>query len=259
MFKKLIAKVTLSPSAIGDLSNYYKELKKHTIYRIVAVLLFSFVLILEYAIINISPPTGTPNERTPSDMIVTKNTTNIKYSLEARNISQGNANATTNPAQSADQLVFTLNAHNVSKEPQTVDFAIDLQDVFDYASLLGNNEAALYDTVLKWPETTIEPGENQSRTFTIKMARDISTAPMNQLAYDCKMTTAFGSIQNSVVRCSTVKYLETELSALPKFSNTLSLTIIIVALITSIILLLRNLQLRYEVRIIKNKLTEGDL
>ena len=140
-----------------------------------------------------------------------------------------------------------------------MDFAIDLQDVFDYASLLGNNEAALYDTVLKWPETTIEPGENQSRTFTIKMARDISTAPMNQLAYDCKMTTAFGSIQNSVVRCSTVKYLETELSALPKFSNTLSLTIIIVALITSIILLLRNLQLRYEVRIIKNKLTEGDL
>lgn len=259
MFRKLVASVTLSPSAIGDMANYYRELKSHTPYRIAAVLFIFAALVLELVILNAPPTASVPAPRTPLNVVVTKNTPDLVFSLNSRNISQGNADATKKPAQSADQLVYTLNIKNISKEPQTVDFSIDLQDVFDYASLLGNNEAALNGTILKWAETTIEPGEDQVRTFTIKMAKDIPTAPMNGLAYDCKMTTAFGSVQDNVVRCSTVKTLETEMKMLPSLSNKTSIAILSVAFITSLALLLRNLQLRREVKIIRHQLTEGDL
>lgn len=259
MFKKLVSSVALSPSAVGDLANYSKKLKSKTPYRIAAVVFILSALILEMVIIYNPASVSLPEKRIPSDVAVTKNQNGLEYSLETRNISQGNADATIKPAQSADQLIYTLTVKNTSDEPLTTKFSIDLQDVFDYASLLGNNEASLNNTSLEWPETILEPGEDQVRTFTVKMAKDISTAPMNGLAYDCKMTTAFGSIQNNVVRCSTVKVVETEMDSLPALSNKLSIAILSVALITSILLLLRNVQQRREIKIMRNQLTEGTL
>lgn len=259
MFKKLVASVTLSPSAIGDLASYAKTLKSRTPYRVAATVLIFATLILEIVIINNPAPTTLPKARTPSNVVVTKNINGLKYSLDARNISQGNADATKKPAQSADQIIYTLSVKNTSNEPKDAQITIDLQDVFDYSSLLGNNDASLDGTLMAWPKVTLQPGEDQVRTFTIKMAKDISTAPTNGLAYDCKMTTAFGSVHHSVVRCSTVKTIQTGVEALPKFNTSTSITILTVAFITSLLLLIRNMQLRREIKIIRNQLTEGNL
>lgn len=259
MFKKLVARVTLSPSAIGDLANYAKALKSRTLYRIATTAIIFVSLIFELILINNPSTTTLPPPRQPSDVMVTKNSDGLIYSLNTRNISQGNVDATKNPAQSSDQLIYTLSVKNTSKEPKTTQLFIDIQDVFDYASILGNNEASLNGTVLTWPEVTIEPGHDYARTFTIKMAKDISTAPANGLAYDCKMTTGFGKVNDNVVKCSTVKTLETGLKALPSLKDSTSITILSVAFITSLLLLIRNIQLRYEVKIIREQLTEGKL
>ena len=259
MFKKLVSSVSLSPSAIGDLANYSKKIKQQTSYRIASAILFLLVLMLELVIVYSPSIAVLPNEREINDMVTVKNTDNLIYSIEAKNISQGNSNAAERPAQSADQLIYTLTIKNISSEEQAANFSIDLKDVFDYASLLNNGDASLNGTLLEWPKTIIDPGQDQTRTFTIKMSKDISTAPMNKMAYDCKMTTFFGDASNSVVRCSTVKVVETEMNALPKLSATISITIVSVALITSMILLFRNIQLRREIKIIRNQLTEGAL
>ena len=259
MFKRLIASVVLSPSAIGDLASYSTRLKKQTSYRVAASILILVAFFLELAVINMPTTNNIPPSRGINDIVSTKNSSGLEYSLETRNISQGNSDATSNPAQSSDQLVYTLRAKNTSGEVQSTNFSIDLRDVFDYASILGDNGASLDGTILHWPETIVEPGQDQVRVFTVKMARDISTAPMNELAFDCKMTTFYGARHDNVVRCSTVKTIETGMSTIPSLNTKITMTIISVALFTSLLLLFRNLQLRKELKIIRNLLTEGGL
>lgn len=256
MFKKLVASITLSPSAMRDLSAYSKRLKVQTPYRVATFFIFVAALILELIIVNMPAP-PLPTSRTPTNVAVTKNADGLRYNISANNLSQGNSDATTTPAQAGDQILYTLTAENHSKEEKSTTFAIDLQDAFDYASLLGNNDGSLTGTILEWPETTIQPNEDQARTFTIKMDRDISTAPSSGIAYDCLMSTGFGILHESVVRCSTVKTISSEVDRLPKIGVTTSIVITSVAAFTSLILLLRNLQLRREAKVMRDQLTEG--
>lgn len=259
MFKKLVTSVTLSPSAIGELVSYSKKLRSQLPLRIAGTLLLLGALILELVIIYIPTSPVMPEKRTPIDVVVTKNTKSLMYTQETRNISQGNADATKKPAQPSDQLIYTLTVVNKSEETQEAQIYIDLKDVFDYASLLGNNDASLNGTILSWPTTSLEPNESQARTFTIKMVKDISTAPSNGLAFDCKMSTAFGDVQDNVVRCSTVKSFNTEVNNLPVFNNATSITILTVVLTTSLLLLLRNIQQCREIAIIRKLLSEGEV
>lgn len=259
MFKKMVASVSLSPSAVGELASYSKNLKKQRPYRIASTLLLLAALILQLVIIYFPPQSALPPPVTPEDIAVTRNQNGLRYSLEGRNISQGNADATKVRAQSSDQIIYTLAVKNTSDNAQTTKFPVDLRDMFDYASILSLNEGELNGSVLEWPEATIEPGEDQVRAFTIKMAKDISTAPTNGLAFDCKMTTAFGSVVDSVVRCSTVKMVETEMTSLPVFNKRTSLSILIVAFLTSFLLLLRNVQKSKEIKIIRKELAKGTL
>ena len=190
----------------------------------------------------------------------------------AQNTSQGNADASTTTAKASDQIIYKITVTNKGLKATDYTITENLADVLQYSSLENKGGATLTkdtsgsqdtETLLVWPKVTLNPGETQTRVFSVKLQSTISpkaTGTGNPNSYDCKMTNTFGNSVTINVDCPTQKQaIEQTVAQLPHTGpgeNMLfaGITFAVVAFFYA-----RSRQLKKEVRLIRRDFNSGTI
>lgn len=200
--------------------------------------------------------------------LITKNTPiesdtpNIIKSNTAINISQGSTDATSSTARPNDKIRYTITAKNDNTSAQTIQLYEDLYDVLEYSALIDGGGGVFDNDTrrLSWPDITLDPGSEQTRTFVVKM-NDIIYATAQGVSepasYDCTITSVFGNAINISVGCPIQKSIEKVTLALPKTSLTVNMLFSGLLLVFSAFFYARAEQIDKEIRIIRKNLHKG--
>ncbi len=189
----------------------------------------------------------------------------LELSKDAKNLTQGNVNATTVTAKENDRISFTLNVKNTGGTAKTFTFVDNVGDTLEYSQLLDRG-AGVYDAdarTLTWPEVTIQPGETATRVFTVQVLSEIPVTSKGQSdasSYNCKIENTF--YESSViipVTCSTPKAVEQIVAELPTTGPTENLIFAGVLLTIVTYFFFRSKQLGREVRLIRRDLNAGTI
>ena len=131
----------------------------------------------------------------------------------------------------------------------------------EYSDLIDDGGGFINKSgILSWPETVIEPASQQTRTFVIRIAKEIpatANGKNNFRSYDCQITNVFGNALNLNINCPALKITEQITSALPKIDHLQSIAVMVVIFILSILFYLRTKQIREEVRILRKNINSG--
>jgi hypothetical protein len=181
----------------------------------------------------------------------------------ALNLSQGNIDATTKVAKSADKIAYTITIKNSGLVSDKAAFTEDLSDVLEYATLIDNG-SGVFDKekgTLTWPEITLASNEQQSRTFVVQLMNPIpvtNTGTSNEASYDCRMVNTFGNAVEINVDCAPEKVIvEQTVAELPKTGPTENMLFggSLFAVVTYFYT--RSRQLGKEVKLIRRNVTTG--
>jgi hypothetical protein len=137
-----------------------------------------------------------------------------------------------------------------------------LDDVLEYASLIDNGGATFNgeNETLTWPDITVEPGQQQSRTFVVEMNSTIpaiAEGTSDRTSFNCIMTNTFGNSVDINVECPPAKQVEQVVSELPKTGPTENLIFAGSVLAVVTYFYTRSRQLKKEVRLIRRDLHAG--
>lgn len=188
----------------------------------------------------------------------------VAESKEAINITNDGKDATTVVASANDVIKYTITVTNLGKVDADADFVERLDDVLEYAALAdkGGGEFDNETQTLSWPSVTLEPGESQSRIFTVKLASTIPAGAegvSDQASYDCTMINTFGNATEIDVDCPVVKGVETTVKQLPTTGPTANVIFAGILLAVVAYFYARSRQLKTEVRLIRRDLNSGHL
>lgn len=189
---------------------------------------------------------------------------NVVKSKSAINTSQGNADAAAMVAKASDKITYTLKIENSGSKSTKVDFVEKLDDVLEYAEVLDNGGGS-YDKeakTLTWPSVTLAAGESQTRTFTIKLASKIPSAPTgasDRESYDCRMINTFGNSVEIDVNCPAAKTVEQTVEQLPKTGPAENMIFAGALFSVVIYFYMRSRQLKTEVRLIRRDVNAGTI
>lgn len=147
---------------------------------------------------------------------------NVIMTKTAANITQGNTDATKTTAKASDKIIYTLQLANHGKAATVVTPSEQLDDVTEYATVTepggGNFDQAT--KTLTWPAITLQPGEKQTRMFTVQMLDSIpamGTGTSDKTSYDCRIINVFGNAVEINVECPAQKQLvEQTVTQLPR-------------------------------------------
>ncbi len=194
-----------------------------------------------------------------------KCTGSVLSTKTAKNITQGDVNATTVAAKASDQITYTLNVQNVGKAPIEVPLVEHLADVVEYATL-SETGGGVYDSNAKsltWPTVTLKPGEKQSRIFSVRMLSAIpamNQGTSNKTSYDCKMTNTFGNAVDIAVECPVQKqFVEQTVAELPHTGPRENMIFAVVVFSIVVYFYARSRQLKKEVRLIRRDFNAGTI
>ncbi len=126
----------------------------------------------------------------------------ITESATALNMSQGLVKAASVTAQTGDQIIYTITITNSSKKTTTIAPTDNLSDILEYATVIDGGGGVLNNNILSWTSTTLKPGEQQARTFVIRIMDSIpltAVSSSNPKSYDCIINNSFGSVINTNV------------------------------------------------------------
>ncbi len=187
----------------------------------------------------------------------------IEVNKTAVNVSQGNVNATTVTAKEDDRITFTLTVKNTGGTAKEFTFVDDLGDVLEYATLTDRGGAEYNEDTrqLTWPAITLEPGDTQTRVFSIKVLSDIPATPTgvsDPSSYDCRMeNTFYDSYVVIPVTCAPPKVIEQVTTELPTTGpgENIAFSAILLAVVT--FFFFRSKQLGREVRLIRRDVNTG--
>lgn len=122
----------------------------------------------------------------------------IVISKSAKNVTKNTESTSSLNAAGGDEIVYTLSAKNTGKV--TVNgFVIEenISDVLDYATLTNPQGGKLgSNSMLRWDESSIKPGETVQRKFTVKIKNPIPTTPVSTSDpghFDGKLTNVYGN------------------------------------------------------------------
>ena len=183
----------------------------------------------------------------------------------AANTTQNNIDATTSTAKSSDRIVYTLEVANHGKAPEQVTIVEKLDDVLEYATLLDNGGGVYNDTdkTLTWPVITLNPGQKQTRLFTVQVLGTIpamGTGVSDPASYDCRMTNTFGNSVDVMIDCPIEKQIvEQTVSELPHTGPTENMIFAGATLATVAYFYARSRQLKKEVRLIRRDINMGTI
>lgn len=175
-----------------------------------------------------------------------------------------NTDAQTVIAKADHRIEYVLTVKNEGFAEATFTMEDELADVLEYATLFDRGGGTLNEQTktLSWGEITLQPGEQQKRSYVVRLASIIS--PMSRGAsdptsYDCRMVNTFGNTVEIEVDCPTPKVIEQVVPELPKTGPTENMIFggIILAIVT--FFYLRSRQLDKEVRLVRREVTAGTI
>lgn len=181
------------------------------------------------------------------------------------NITQGNIDATTTTAKAGDKIVYTLTMNNNGKASTTITPMDNVSDVIQYATVIDTG-GGTYDTQAKtitWPELTLQPGEKQTRIFTVKMLDKIpamGTGISDHSSYDCRIDNTFGNLTRIDVSCPIQKQIvEQTVSELPHTGPRENMLFAGIVFTVVAYFYARSRQMKKEVRLIRRDLNAGTI
>lgn len=187
----------------------------------------------------------------------------------ARNITQGNIDATTVVAKADDKIIYSLNVENTGNAPVDTTLIEKIDDVVEYANIIdagGATQTTDPDTkvaVLTWPKVTVKAGEKITRMFTVQLMSTIpamGTGESNSTSYDCLMMNTFGNNVTISVDCPIQKQIvETVTDQLPHTGPTENMIVAGIALAIVAFFYARARQLKTEVRLIRRDFNTGTI
>jgi len=186
----------------------------------------------------------------------------LVLSKTARNITQGNIDATKHVARAEDRITYTISIENDGGSPMEINFSDHLGDVIEYSTLVDNGGGTFDEetSVLSWPATILDAKKSESRTYTVKLLSSTPATPVgvsDRTSYDCVMDNVFGNGVSIPVSCATPKVIETITEELPQTGPTENMLFagIILAVVT--FFYYRSKQMNKEVRLIRRDLNAG--
>lgn len=189
---------------------------------------------------------------------------NIVLSKSAKNVSQGNIDATTTTAKEKDQITFTLTARNKGGTSKDVTFEDMIGDTLEYSKLTDNGGGTYTQSTrtLAWPTVNLKAGATEIRTFTIQILAQIPATPTGQSdpsSYDCRIENVFGNDVIINVNCPTPKVIEQVVPELPHTGPTENMIFAGIVLSIVTFFYFRSKQLSTEVRLIRRDLNGGTI
>jgi uncharacterized repeat protein (TIGR01451 family) len=188
----------------------------------------------------------------------------ITYAKSARNITQGNRDATKVTAKEKDRISFTLTAKNTGGTAKSVVFEDTVGDTLEYSKVIEDGGATYNQSSRKlvWPAVTLQPGESQVRTFTVQILDTIPATPRgvsDSSSYDCKIENTFYSAHVTIpVTCTTPpKVVEQVITELPKTGPGENILFAGILLAVVTFFYFRAKQLNTEVRLIRRDINGG--
>lgn len=174
------------------------------------------------------------------------------------------ADAQTVVAKADQRIEYTLTVKNEGLAEATFAIEDELADVLEYASLFDQGGGTLdkQTKTLSWGDVTLQPGEQQERSYVVRLASIIS--PMSRgtsdpTSYDCRMVNTFGNTVEIDVDCPTPKVIEQVVPELPRTGakGNMIFGSIVLAVVT--FLYFRSRQLEKEVRLVRREVTAGTI
>lgn len=212
----------------------------------------------------IPTPPSTPKPPTPKPPTPTPLPANIVQSKSAKNITQGNVNASTVVAQENDRISYTIKVENTGGTASTVELKEQLADVLEYAKIddFGGGQYKTATKTLEWPSVTLGAGQFQSRTFVVQLLDTIPATPKgasDPTSYDCSMVNVFGNDVTINVNCAPAKVVEEVVSEMPQTgpAENMLFSGIVLAVVTYFYA--RSRQINKEIRLIRRDLNAGSL
>ena len=167
-------------------------------------------------------------------------------------------------AKASDRIEYVLTARNDGKAATTFDIEDDLSDIMEYATLSNRGGGDLNEStkVLSWKNVTLQPGEEQKRSYVVQLSSQISAmsrGTSDPSSYDCQIINTFGDTVEVEVDCPAPKIIEQVVPELPKTGP--GGNMIFGGLLAGIVtfLYLRTRQLDKEVRLIRREVTAGTI
>jgi uncharacterized repeat protein (TIGR01451 family) len=266
MFKKIISNLPFSPALVSQIGLYSKKLRKEKAIRRLSLVFVILTLIIQsFAVFQ---PPESANAADSTDLYAKKINQLIddviSKSITSTSTSQGFVDATSVTAVAGDQISYTLTVQNNSTETTSTNFAAPIADILEYSRLIDNGGGLLNSNtgILSWPDATIDPKMEQSRTFIVRLLDKIpatSQGTVNTKSYDCMMTNIFGETININVACPAMKTVENIISELPKVGLMPNIFFSIITLMTTAYFYLRSRQLEKEIHLIRKDIRNGTI
>lgn len=185
----------------------------------------------------------------------------IVTSKTATNTTQDGIDATTSVAKAGDNIRYTITAKNNGGSDVTISFVDDVTDTLQYADLkeTGGGNFDEDSQTITWPGVKLKAGQEQSRTFSVRVKSNIPAAPAgtsHEESYDCVISNVYGNKTSIKVDCPLIKTIE-NVKELPPTGPAENM--IFAGIVGSVVLYfyLRSQQLGKEVRLIRRDLNAG--
>ena len=264
MFRKIVSNLPFSPALVGQLGFYAKRLRKEKTTRRLGLIFVALALVVQS--LAVFQPTESANA-VDNNVIVTENqltSNNIVKSITATNASQGFIDAASVTAGASDQISYTITIDNTGDDSILTKLEEPLSDILNYATLIDNGGGTFNKTteVLSWPDVTLAPSTEQTRTFVVRLLDTIPATAKGtngNKSYDCTMTNTFGNSINISVDCPTLKVVEKVVSELPIIGTTENIIFAIIVLSITSYFYIRTRQLEKEIHLIRKDISAGTI
>lgn len=138
---------------------------------------------------------------------------NVVETKSANNSTQS-VDATKATAKASDTIIYTLNIENKGLKAAPYTIEENLEDVLEYAKVVETGGGTLDGKKLIWPSVTLQPGEKQTRMFSVQVMSNIpsmGTGADDRTSYDCRMNNTFGNAVAIDVECPVEKVIVEEI------------------------------------------------
>lgn len=143
----------------------------------------------------------------------------LVLSKVARNVTQKIDNADGTMANGGDTITYTLLTTNNGKTTIR-DYVIEenIADVLDYADVTNLNGGKIEGVLVRWPATTLSPGETVRKRLSVKVKNPIPSTPVSvsdASRFDLIMNNVYGNAVNIKLQPNIVKTTELTTQRLP--------------------------------------------
>lgn len=189
---------------------------------------------------------------------------NVVLSKSAKNVSQGNVEASSVTAKEKDRITFTLTAENKGGTAKDVTFADMIGDTLEYSKIIDNGGGTYNQTTrtLSWPVINLKANSKEIRTFTVQILDAIPATPKgqsDQSSYDCRIENVFGTNVLINVTCPPPKVIEQVVPELPHTGPRENMIFAGIVFAVVVFFYFRSKQLGTEVRLIRRDLNGGTI